>query len=59
MSMDEDDIDSINVVPLVDVMLVLLTIVLTTATFVVTGRIPVVLAQSAQSAPALPAPVVL
>ena len=57
--MDDDDIDSINVVPLVDVMLVLLTIVLTTATFVVTGRIPVDLAQSAQSAPATSAPVVL
>ena len=28
----DEDIDSINVVPLVDVMLVLLTIVLTTAT---------------------------
>lgn len=55
----DEDIESINVVPLVDVMLVLLTIVLTTATFVVTGRIPVDLAQSAQSAPATPAPVVL
>ena len=52
----DEDIDSINVVPLVDVMLVLLTIVLTTATFVVTGRIPVDLAQAA---PAQPAPVVL
>lgn len=55
----DEDIDSINVVPLVDVMLVLLTIVLTTATFVVTGRIPVDLAQSVQSAPASPASVVL
>ncbi len=55
----DEDIESINVVPLVDVMLVLLTVVLTTATFVVTGRIPVDLAQSAQSAPATPAPVVL
>lgn len=55
----DEDIDAINVVPLVDVMLVLLTIVLTTATFVVTGRIPVDLAQSTQSAPASPAPMVL
>ena len=55
----DEDIESINVIPLVDVMLVLLTIVLTTATFVVTGRIPVDLAQSAHSAPATAAPVVL
>ncbi|MHA7602095.1 ExbD/TolR family protein [Alicycliphilus sp. T452] len=55
----DEDIESINIVPLVDVMLVLLTIVLTTATFVVTGRIPVDLAQSAQPAPATPVPVVL
>ena len=32
---------------------------LTTATFVVTGRIPVDLAQAAQAAPIQPAPVVL
>jgi biopolymer transport protein ExbD len=37
----DEDIDGINVVPLVDVMLVLLAIVLTTATFIATGRIPV------------------
>lgn len=39
--MDEKGFDSINVVPLVDVMLVLLTIVLTTATFIAVGSIPV------------------
>ena len=55
----DEDIESINVVPLVDVMLVLLTIVLTTATFVVTGRIPVDLARSVQSAPTTTLPVVL
>ena len=55
--MDEKEFDYLNVIPLVDVMLVLLTIVLTTATFVVTGRIPVDLAQAAQAAPAQPAPV--
>lgn len=55
----DDDIESINVVPLVDVMLVLLTIVLTTATFVATGRIPVDLAQSTQAATAAAEPVVI
>lgn len=54
-----DDIDEINIVPLVDVMLVLLTIVLTTATFVVNGRIPVDLAKASAAAPAQPAPLVL
>ncbi|MCX7635019.1 MAG: biopolymer transporter ExbD [Syntrophales bacterium] len=39
--MDEKEIDYINVIPFVDVMLVLLTIVLTASTFVVTGAIPV------------------
>lgn len=38
--------DSINVVPFIDIMLVLLVIVLTTATFVARGYIPVDLAQS-------------
>lgn len=54
-----DDIDEINVVPLVDVMLVLLTIVLTTATFVVNGRIPVDLAASKSAQAAQTAPLVL
>ena len=40
----EREIDQINVIPLVDVMLVLLVIVLTTATFISTGQIPVDLA---------------
>lgn len=40
------DIDQINVIPLVDVMLVLLVIVLTTATFIITGQMPVELAKS-------------
>ncbi len=39
--MDEKEFDSINMVPFIDVMLVLLTIVLMTSTFVVTGIIPV------------------
>ncbi len=55
----DEDIDAINVVPLVDVMLVLLTIVLTTATFIATGRIPVDLAKASQVAPHQDAPVIL
>ena len=47
---DEEDMDAINIVPLLDIMLVLLTIVLTTATFVASGRIPVDLAKSGQAA---------
>jgi biopolymer transport protein ExbD len=39
--MDEKGFDYINVIPLVDVMLVLLTIVLTTSSFIATGMIPV------------------
>ena len=39
--MDEKGFESINVIPFVDVMLVLLTIVLTTSTFIAMGAIPV------------------
>lgn len=39
--MDEKEFDCLNVIPLVDIMLVLLTIVLTTATFIASGVIPV------------------
>ena len=38
--MEDNGFDSINVIPLVDVMLVLLTIVLTTTTFIAVGAIP-------------------
>lgn len=56
----DEDIDGINVVPLVDVMLVLLTIVLTTATFITTGRIPVDLAEARSAAASVPrAPVIV
>ena len=41
--------DQINVIPLVDVMLVLLVIVLTTATFISTGQIPVDLAKATEA----------
>ena len=53
----ERDIEEINVIPLVDVMLVLLVIVLTTASFIVTGQIPVSLAKSKNAAAAQEAPV--
>lgn len=41
--MDEKEFDYINVIPLVDVMLVLLTIVLTTSSFIASGMIPMAL----------------
>ena len=55
----DEEMDNINIVPLLDIMLVLLTIVLTTATFVVNGRIPVDLAKSSAAAPAQAATLVL
>ncbi len=47
--MDEKEFDYLNVIPLVDVMLVLLTIVLTTSTFIATGGIQVELPKAATS----------
>jgi biopolymer transport protein ExbD len=47
--MDEKEFDYINVVPLVDVMLVLLTIVLTTSTLIAAGSIPIQLPQASQN----------
>lgn len=44
--MDEKPFESLNVVPFVDIMLVLLTMVLTTASFIAVGRIPVTLPQA-------------
>ncbi|MDT8448225.1 MAG: biopolymer transporter ExbD [bacterium] len=44
--MDEQEFSQMNVMPLVDVMLVLLTIVLTTSSFIATGHIPVNLPQT-------------
>lgn len=44
--MEEKEISSMNVIPLVDIMLVLLTIVLTTATFIAKGEIPVELPEA-------------
>jgi biopolymer transport protein ExbD len=47
--MDEEPIATLNVIPFVDIMLVLLTMVLTTANFIATGRIPVALPQASRS----------
>src|SRR5829696_7493116 len=55
----ERDIDQINVIPLVDVMLVLLVIVLTTATFISTGQISVELAQSTSASDRSDVPVIV
>jgi biopolymer transport protein ExbD len=46
---EEKEFDYINVIPLVDVMLVLLTIVLTTSTFIASGAIPVELPRASKS----------
>jgi biopolymer transport protein ExbD len=47
--MDEKGFDGINVIPFIDIMLVLLTIVLTTATFIANGTIPVNLPKAESS----------
>ncbi len=51
--MNEQEFDTLNVIPLVDVMLVLLTIVLTTSTFIATGSIQVNLPKAEQAEAAL------
>src|SRR5262245_29225268 len=53
------ELDQINVIPLVDVMLVLLVIVLTTATFISTGQIPVSLAKAKEVGDRKDVPLVL
>lgn len=50
--MDDSGFEGINIIPLVDVMLVLLTIVLTTSTFIAVGAIPVELPKATSSAAA-------
>lgn len=51
--------NQINVIPLVDVMLVLLVIVLTTATFITTGQIPVDLAKANEAGDRRDTPLVI
>ncbi len=55
----EREMDQINVIPLVDVMLVLLVIVLTTATFITTGHIPVELAKAKEAGDRKDVPLVI
>ncbi len=57
--MEHKEFGEINIVPLVDVMLVLLTIVLTTATFIVTGEIAVNLPEAKNRDAASISPVVI
>ena len=47
--MDDRGFESINVIPFIDIMLVLLTIVLTTSTFMATGAITVQLPKASAS----------
>jgi biopolymer transport protein ExbD len=47
--MDDKPFETLNVIPFVDIMLVLLTMVLTTANFIATGRIPLALPQASQT----------
>jgi biopolymer transport protein ExbD len=55
----ERDVNEINVIPLVDVMLVLLVIVLTTATFISTGQVPVNLAKAKEASSRTETPIVV
>jgi biopolymer transport protein ExbD len=55
----ERELHEINVIPLVDVMLVLLVIVLTTATFITTGQVPVELAKAKEAGDRKDVPLVI
>lgn len=55
----EREVNQINVIPLVDVMLVLLVIVLTTATFISTGQVPVNLAKAKETSARKDTPIVV
>ena len=55
----EREVNQINVVPLVDVMLVLLVIVLTTATFISTGQVPINLAKAKETSARKDTPIVV
>lgn len=48
--MDAKPFETMNVIPFVDIMLVLLTIVLTTSSFIASGRVPVNLPQASKNA---------
>src|SRR5437867_11877243 len=55
----EHELDQINVIPLVDVMLMVLEIMLTTATFITTGQIPVELAKAKEAGDRRDVPLVI
>jgi biopolymer transport protein ExbD len=50
--MEEKPFDGLNMVPFIDIMLVLLTIVLTTSSFIATGKIPIKLPEASASSSA-------
>jgi len=47
--MNERPFETLNVIPFVDIMLVLLAMVLTTANFIATGRVPIALPQASHA----------
>jgi len=47
--MDDKPFETMNMIPFIDIMLVLLTIVLTTSSFIASGKIPVNLPQASSS----------
>ncbi len=49
--MDDKPFENMNMIPFIDIMLVLLTIVLTTSSFIASGKIPVNLPQASSSVP--------
>ncbi|RDU95219.1 biopolymer transporter ExbD [Trinickia dinghuensis] len=49
--MDDKPFESLNMIPFIDIMLVLLTIVLTTSTFIASGKVPIHLPQASASVP--------
>ena len=51
--MEEKEFDYINVIPFIDIMLVLLTVVLTTSTFIAQGAIPLELPRVSDQQPAM------
>ncbi len=55
----EREVNQINVIPLVDVMLVLLVIVLTRVTFISTGQMPVNLAKAKETSARKDTPIVV
>ena len=52
--MDEKPFESMNMIPFIDIMPVLLTIVLTTSSFIASGRIPLNLPQASDESTETP-----